>query len=31
MQRAFENWLWYEIEEHWTDIVESTGFEFSEA
>lgn len=31
MQRAFENWLWYEIEEHWHEIVEGTGFDFADA
>jgi hypothetical protein len=30
MQRAFEDWLWYEIEEHWADIVSYTGFDFAE-
>ncbi len=28
MHRAFENWLWCEIEEHWEDIIEPTGFDF---
>lgn len=28
MQRAFEECLWHEIENHWSDIVAYTGFGF---
>jgi hypothetical protein len=31
MQQAFEDWLWYEVEEHWGDIVADTGFGFEQA
>ena len=30
LRRAFEDWLWYEVEEHWHDIVESTSIELAE-
>ncbi len=23
--KTFRNWLWYEVEEHWHDIVEASG------
>lgn len=28
MQRAFEACLWYEVENHWSDIVAYSGFSF---
>lgn len=30
MKRAFEDWLWRGIEDHWDAIIEHTGFEFIE-
>ena len=30
LRRAFEDWLWHEVEEHWHDIVESANIELVE-